>query len=50
MRDTMSVASTIETRGISPFRLEDDVFARDVSHVREILEFIAMTKVLRTPE
>ena len=46
----MSVASIIETRGISPFRLEDDVFPLDASHVRGIIEFAAMTGVLRTSE
>jgi purine-binding chemotaxis protein CheW len=46
----MSVASITETRQYLTFQLNDEVFALDVSHVREILEFIAVTKVPRTPE
>jgi purine-binding chemotaxis protein CheW len=30
--------------------LSDEIFALDVSHVREILEFTTMTKVPKTPE
>lgn len=32
------------------FKLEDEVFALDISQVREVLDFTTVTKVPRTPE
>lgn len=32
------------------FRLEEEVFALDISQVREVLDFTSITKVPRTPE
>ncbi len=46
----MSVTSITDTRQYLTFRLGEEVFALDVSHVREILEFTTVTKVPRTPE
>jgi purine-binding chemotaxis protein CheW len=46
----MSVTSITDTRQYLTFQLEDEVFALDVSHVREILEFTSVTKVPRTPD
>jgi purine-binding chemotaxis protein CheW len=45
----MSVLSIIETRQYLTFQLGEEIFAIDVSHVREILEFSTVTKVPRTP-
>ena len=45
----MSVARITDTRQYLTFRLGEEVFALDVSHVREILEFTTITKVPRTP-
>lgn len=46
----MSVPSITETRQYLTFQLGEEVFAIDVSHVREILEFNTVTKVPKTPE
>ncbi len=46
----MSVATITETMQYLTFKLADEVFALDVSKVREILEFAAITKVPQTPE
>jgi purine-binding chemotaxis protein CheW len=46
----MSVTSITGTRQYLTFQLSEEVFALDVSHVREILEFTTVTKVPRTPE
>lgn len=46
----MSVANMTETTQYLTFRLEDEVFALDISQVREVLDFTAITKVPRTPE
>jgi purine-binding chemotaxis protein CheW len=46
----MGVASIIDMRQYLTFQLGEEVFALDVSHVREILEFTSVTKVPRTPE
>ena len=45
----MSVPSIVDTRQYLTFQLDDEVFALDVSRVREILEFSTMTKVPKTP-
>jgi purine-binding chemotaxis protein CheW len=46
----MSVSSLLDARQYLTFLLGDEVFALDVSHVREILEFSTVTKVPRTPD
>jgi len=46
----MSVAQITETVQYLTFKLADEVFAIDVSKVREILEFTSITKVPQTPE
>ncbi len=46
----MSVSLITEMRQYLAFQLGEEVFAIDVSHVREILEFNAVTKVPKTPE
>jgi purine-binding chemotaxis protein CheW len=46
----MSVASISDIRQYLTFQLNDEIFALDVSHVREILEFTTVTKVPKTPE
>ena len=46
----MSVASISDTRQYLTFQLGEEIFALDVSHVREILEFTTVTKVPRTPD
>ena len=46
----MSVASIADIRQYLTFQLSEEVFALDVSHVREILEFTTVTKVPRTPD
>ena len=46
----MSVAGITETTQYLTFKLEDEVFALDISKVREVLDFTTVTKVPRTPE
>ncbi|MBF0558964.1 MAG: chemotaxis protein CheW [Nitrospirae bacterium] len=46
----MSVAGIMETTQYLTFKLEDEVFALDISKVREVLDFATVTKVPRTPE
>jgi len=46
----MSVAQITETVQYLTFKLSDEIFAIDVSKVREILEFTSITKVPQTPE
>jgi purine-binding chemotaxis protein CheW len=46
----MSVASITDIRQYLTFQLGEEVFALDVSHVREILEFTTVTKVPKTPD
>jgi len=46
----MSVAETTETTQYLTFKLDDEVFALDISKVREVLDFTAITKVPRTPD
>ena len=46
----MSVTSITDIRQYLTFQLSDEIFALDVSHVREILEFTTVTKVPKTPE
>jgi purine-binding chemotaxis protein CheW len=46
----MSATGIIETTQYLTFKLEDEVFALDISKVREVLDFTTITKVPRTPE
>ncbi len=46
----MSAAGIIEMTQYLTFKLEDEVFAIDISKVREVLDFTTITKVPRTPE
>ncbi|MDA8242257.1 MAG: chemotaxis protein CheW [Nitrospiraceae bacterium] len=46
----MSVAGIFETTQYLTFKLEDEVFALDISKVREVLDFTTVTKVPRTPD
>jgi purine-binding chemotaxis protein CheW len=46
----MCAAGIIETTQYLTFKLEDEVFALDISKVREVLDFTTITKVPRTPE
>ncbi len=46
----MSVTSIVDTRQYLTFQLGAEVFAMDVSNVREILEFTTVTKVPKTPD
>jgi len=46
----MNITKTIETTQYLTFRLGEEVFALDISQVREVLDFTTITKVPRTPE
>jgi purine-binding chemotaxis protein CheW len=46
----MSVAGITETVQYLTFKLDDEIFALDVSKVREILEITNITKVPQTPD
>jgi len=46
----MGAAEIIETMQCLTFKLEEEIFALDISTVREVLDFTAITKVPRTPE
>jgi purine-binding chemotaxis protein CheW len=46
----MSVAGIMETTQYLTFKLADEVFALDITKVREVLDFTTVTKVPRTPE
>ncbi|MBI5493223.1 MAG: chemotaxis protein CheW [Deltaproteobacteria bacterium] len=46
----MSVASITESTQYLTFKLDDEVFALDISQVREVLDFTTLTKVPRTPD
>ncbi len=50
IRDSMSVPAITDTRQYLTFQLGEEVFALDVSHVREILKFTTVTKVPKTPD
>jgi purine-binding chemotaxis protein CheW len=43
-------ASTTETTQFLTFRLDDEIFALDITKVREVLDFTTVTKVPRTPD
>jgi len=46
----MSVDGITESTQYLTFNLEDEVFALDITKVREVLEFSSVTKVPRVPE
>jgi purine-binding chemotaxis protein CheW len=46
----MSATGITETTQYLTFKLEDEIFALDISKVREVLDFTNITKVPRTPE
>jgi purine-binding chemotaxis protein CheW len=46
----MSVTCIIETTQYLTFRLDDEIFAVDISKVREVLDFTSITRVPRTPD
>jgi len=46
----MSVTGMTETTQYLTFKLEEEIFALDISKVREVLDFTTITKVPRTPE
>ncbi len=46
----MSVTGITETTQYLTFKLGDEIFALDISKVREVLDFTMITKVPRTPE
>jgi len=46
----MAVAEIAQTTQYLTFKLGDEVFALDISKVREVLDFTSVTKVPRTPE
>ncbi|HEX8949188.1 MAG TPA: chemotaxis protein CheW [Dissulfurispiraceae bacterium] len=45
----MSVTGITETTQYLTFKLEEEVFALDISKVREVLDFTSITKVPQTP-
>lgn len=46
----MATAGINETMQYLTFRLDDEIFALDITKVREVLDFTAVTKVPRTPD
>jgi len=46
----MTTTATMETMQYLSFKLEDEVFALDITKVREVLDYTTITKVPRTPE
>ena len=46
----MSISEIKEATQHLTFKLDDEVFAVDISKIREVLEFKAVTKVPRTPD
>jgi purine-binding chemotaxis protein CheW len=45
----MSTAATAQATQYLTYKLEEEVFALDISKVREVLDFTTVTKVPRTP-
>ncbi|KJU85425.1 chemotaxis protein CheW, partial [Candidatus Magnetobacterium bavaricum] len=45
----MAVVSITETMQYLTFKLAEEVFALDITKVREVLEFSSVTKIPRTP-
>jgi purine-binding chemotaxis protein CheW len=48
--EAMSIAEMVGTTQYLTYKLGDEVFAFDISKVREVLDFTTITKVPRTPE
>ena len=46
----MATAGILETTQYLTFKLDDEVFALDITKVREVLDFTTVTKVPRTPD
>jgi purine-binding chemotaxis protein CheW len=46
----MSVTGITETTQYLTFKLDEEIFALDISKVREVLDFTTITKVPRTPD
>lgn len=46
----MSVTAITETTQYLTFKLKDEVFALDISKVREVMDFTTVTKVPQTPD
>ncbi|MBI5888154.1 MAG: chemotaxis protein CheW [Deltaproteobacteria bacterium] len=46
----MGTSAIVNTTQYLTFKLGDEVFALDISQVREVLDFTTVTKVPRTPE
>ena len=46
----MDTTKTSETAQYLTFKLGDEIFALDISKVREVLDFTSVTKVPRTPD
>lgn len=46
----MTVSSINQTTQYLTYKLEDEIFALDISKVREVLDFTTVTKVPRTPD
>lgn len=46
----MSIATITEATQHLTFKLDDEIFAIDISKIREVLEFTSVTKVPRTPD
>jgi len=46
----MAAAGIVETTQYLTFKLDDEVFALDITKVREVLDFTTVTKVPRTPD
>ena len=46
----MSIAEMTETTQYLTYKLDEEVFALDISKVREVLDFTTVTKVPRTPD
>jgi purine-binding chemotaxis protein CheW len=47
---TMAGENSSETTQYLTFRLQEEIYAVDVANIREILDFIAITKVPKSPE
>jgi purine-binding chemotaxis protein CheW len=47
---TMAEANSSETTQYLTFRLQEEIYAVDVANIREILDFITITKVPKSPE
>jgi purine-binding chemotaxis protein CheW len=46
----MGIAGIVETTQYLTCKLDEEIFALDISKVREVLDFTEITRVPRTPE